>query len=140
MQPSPTKKQEELEVERAKPPRVEYVERASDDATIRGLESEVAKEKALLEAMSQPDHVAHRDPLQRHRPAFDGFGLHGRKVVLHEERAGGQVGLVELVRDGPADRPELAALDQDGVHEALDVQDVPPLRPRPQGHGEVDVV
>eukprot|EP00964_Phaeocystis_antarctica_P136255 scaffold100686_cov63-Phaeocystis_antarctica.AAC.1 len=74
-------------------------------------------------------HVAHHvvddDPV--HGPLL---GLHVVQVVVHELHAGREVGLVELVRDVEAERPELAPLLHDGVHEAERVEHRLPLRLR----------
>ena len=49
------------------------------------------------------------------------------QVLLEELDAGRQVARVELVRDAPAERAELAALVHDRVHEADVEEQLPPL-------------
>ena len=51
----------------------------------------------------------------------------GVQVVVQEQGRGHKVVVVELVRHAPAQRPKLLALDEDRVHEAQDVQQLPPL-------------
>ena len=55
------------------------------------------------------------------------LGVHVVQVALHEHDTRAQVGLVELVRDVEAERPELAPLLHDGVHEAERVEHRLPL-------------
>ena len=72
------------------------------------------------------DHVPHRLP-----GGLRGLlALHLQQVVLEELDARGQVRLVELVGNVPADGAELAALLHDRVHVAHDVQQLAPLLPR----------
>ena len=56
------------------------------------------------------------------------LGVHVVQVGLHKHHARAQVGLVELVRYVEAERPELAPLLHDGVHETKRVEHRLPLR------------